>query len=306
MQCSYNSTECQISIVIPVQVMTTSFEINAVKDLRVSFVVVDDGSSEECYENLRNKFVSLDNVTLIRQIHKGAGAARNAGIKAAKGKYIYFLDADDNFVGAEILLKMADIAERENADIVGGSMKEIRQDGSVFSEWQGFDKKFVFEKEGWIDYKDYQYDYGFYRFLYRRDFLSENKLFFSNLKRFQDPPFFVRCMLKAEKFFAIKETTYIYNVHPTQYTLEKTRDLLKGIIYNLYLSRKNGLDELHFTTVIRLYRDFFDFVFPYRKKCLFLLFVIKLLLNKAVMEKFSDTSEYAIYKKNKFFSNGLL
>lgn len=63
----------------------------------VELIVVDDGSSDEtvdvimkfCKENLELQ------VRLLRETHRGPGAARNSGIKAAKTHWIAFLDSDD-------------------------------------------------------------------------------------------------------------------------------------------------------------------------------------------------------------------
>ncbi len=50
-----------------------------------------DGSADLCAEFSRKD----DRVQVITQANKGAAAARNAGIKAAQGRYITFVDADD-------------------------------------------------------------------------------------------------------------------------------------------------------------------------------------------------------------------
>jgi hypothetical protein len=55
-------------------------------------IVVDDGSTDQTLEYLS----SLGNmVTTLVQENEGPGAARNAGAKVAKGKFIAFLDSDD-------------------------------------------------------------------------------------------------------------------------------------------------------------------------------------------------------------------
>jgi teichuronic acid biosynthesis glycosyltransferase TuaG len=58
-------------------------------------IIIDDGSSDNTFLILHELASKYQNIIVISQKNKGAGAARNEGIKIAKGKYIAFLDSDD-------------------------------------------------------------------------------------------------------------------------------------------------------------------------------------------------------------------
>jgi glycosyltransferase involved in cell wall biosynthesis len=61
----------------------------------IEVIVVDDGSTDATSTIVKD-FVRADSrFQLIRQSNAGVGAARNAGIRKARGKYIAPLDADD-------------------------------------------------------------------------------------------------------------------------------------------------------------------------------------------------------------------
>ena len=72
-------------------------------------ILVNDGSTDSSYEILKEYENKYDNFRVINQKNGGLSAAKNAGIKIAKGEYIAFLDSDDyldkNFL--ETLYNMA-------------------------------------------------------------------------------------------------------------------------------------------------------------------------------------------------------
>jgi glycosyltransferase involved in cell wall biosynthesis len=61
----------------------------------IEVIVVDDGSTDQTTDILARYG---DRIRLIRQKNEGPSAARNAGIKAARGQIISFLDSDDSWL----------------------------------------------------------------------------------------------------------------------------------------------------------------------------------------------------------------
>lgn len=60
---------------------------------KIEIIIVDDGSTDDSLQ-IAKKF-ECEHVIILQQSNKGASAARNLGLKNAKGHYIQFLDADD-------------------------------------------------------------------------------------------------------------------------------------------------------------------------------------------------------------------
>ena len=66
-------------------------------DFPYEILVVDDGSRDETFSVLENLQMRVPALRVIRQENAGPAAARNRGMREAKGEYLLFLDSDDAF-----------------------------------------------------------------------------------------------------------------------------------------------------------------------------------------------------------------
>ena len=223
----------------------------------IELICVDDGSTDGSAKIIADFAKKDDQVRLIRQSNQGAGVARNTGIKAAKGEYIAFLDADDYYPGEDTLARIYAVAKANNADICGGSFCEVDGDRKI-TQFDGLRTGNAFVGEGWVNFTDYQFDYGFYRFIYRREFLIKNNTFFPTYRRYQDPPFMLRAFAAAGMFYAVPDVTYCYRVGATvvNWDEQKVFDLLCGIEDELKFSVERGYEKVHALNYHRLCNDF--------------------------------------------------
>lgn len=88
------------SIIIPTYNRKTLLKIAVDSVLRQSFedwelLVIDDGSTDATQQDIKK--VKDRRLRYIRKKHSGVSAARNTGIRAARGEFICFLDSDDRF-----------------------------------------------------------------------------------------------------------------------------------------------------------------------------------------------------------------
>lgn len=58
-------------------------------------IVIDDGSTDSTVELVQTLQTQDSRIRLICNQHQGVSAARNAGLDAATGEYVFFLDSDD-------------------------------------------------------------------------------------------------------------------------------------------------------------------------------------------------------------------
>ncbi len=83
----------------------------------VEIIVVDDGSTDGTGRVIDEYAAKHENIRPIHKKNEGVSAARNDGVAAAKGEYIFFFDGDD-FQEKETVRELVEIAEREKADAV--------------------------------------------------------------------------------------------------------------------------------------------------------------------------------------------
>lgn len=88
-------------------------------------IVVCDGLFAEA-EELAAAFSEVLSIRVLQMKEKqGVAAARNIGIKAASGEYIYFMDCDDYFVD-QTIPKLLEMAQQQKAEIVYGDIIDTR------------------------------------------------------------------------------------------------------------------------------------------------------------------------------------
>src|SRR6185436_10196720 len=73
----------------------------------VEVIVVDDGSVDETAEMVAARYGSDARVRLIRQANAGVSAARNTGLRVARGDYVALLDSDDVWEPWKLELQVA-------------------------------------------------------------------------------------------------------------------------------------------------------------------------------------------------------
>ena len=78
-------------------------------------IVVDDGSTDSTRDLIRRDYPG---VILIVQENKGVSAARNAGIRAAGGNWLAFLDSDDTWLPGKLASQAQAVHERPGSNVV--------------------------------------------------------------------------------------------------------------------------------------------------------------------------------------------
>jgi glycosyltransferase involved in cell wall biosynthesis len=95
------------------------------KDLEI--VVVNDGSTDRAFEAVLRKYAPL--IRYVEQDNSGVARARNAGLAAAAGRYIGFLDQDDRWRPGKLEKQVAILKDDPDVDVVFHRVSYIDGDG---------------------------------------------------------------------------------------------------------------------------------------------------------------------------------
>lgn len=260
----------------------------------IEILCINDGSTDGSAEILEQYAKKDERIKVFNQENLGAGSARNVGIKQAQGDFLAFLDSDDVYPSNDVLEVLYLKAKENNVLIAGGEFAYL-ENGSLKTEYLKTEDGFGFYQEGKIKYQDCQFDYGYYRFIYDRNFLLKNNLVFPNYARFQDPPFFVKAMYQAKEFYAVKKLTYAFRIghKDIKWNSKKANDALCAMKDNFKFAYENDLDKLNNYTFERLKQHVLMFKKELNLKSL-------LILND--MKKYNKNIENLLNEKKITFS----
>lgn len=128
-----------ISIIVPVYntgmyLDTCVDSIISQENVNIEVIIVDDGSTDEytlkkCSE-IKEKYPS---VVLIHKPNGGSASARNYGIKIAKGKYIGFVDSDDN-VDPKMYSELLSLIKKDQVNVAICGLATYGNNGVTYDD----------------------------------------------------------------------------------------------------------------------------------------------------------------------------
>ncbi|MBS1004634.1 glycosyltransferase [Acetobacter thailandicus] len=211
--------EIAVSVVVPAYGVAAqlpqcldSLVCQTLRELEI--IVVNDGSPDECgqiADSYAEKYPGR--VVVIHKDNGGCASARNAGVAAARGRFIGFVDGDD-WVTPDMYLDLYKLAIEEAADIAQGGYKLAYEDGSevsgndIYAGNEGF-----FKRAGKVDDPLLLLtgQPTIWRRIYDRELLIENNITFpENIKRFDDLPFQFEALSLARRIVTTAQEYYYY------------------------------------------------------------------------------------------------
>ena len=211
------------------------------KDIEI--ICINDCSPDGCLEILKEYASKDDRFKIIDfKENKGAACARNAGIDAAQGEYLGFVDSDD-FIDLDFYEKLYHQAILGCADVVKGSdMKICHINGTVEIDEQNW-KIRQSKTNFWCQYTTC---------IYKKEFIQKNNIKFpEGLLVGEDPVFAIKCAFLSNKIDIVNNAQYYYmrrenSLNSEYWNLEKIKSYMKYIeLVTDFVIAQNPEDKIH-------------------------------------------------------------
>ena len=185
-------------------------------------ILVNDASTDNFHKILKN--IEIKNLKVFNfDQNKGQSAARNFGIKKSTGKYIFFMDVDDE-ISKNSLNILFETAEKEKCDYIFSDFQRIENLKNQRVDKYNYNFDMVFFKNDIISAMERElYDptlghlglFGCNGRLIRRKILIDNNILFDeNIRWLEDKIFAWNVLKHVQKAKYVKKQLYSYFVNP--------------------------------------------------------------------------------------------
>ena len=208
----------KVSVIVPVYKTERTLDICLDSIINQTFedfevICVNDGSPDNCINILR-QYAKLDSrIKIYSQKNQGLSAARNTGMKYAKGECITFVDSDD-LLSPIALERMYNNICENNSDYMYSYVYQFWPDKGFYWELPNIRefKKYITEpvfNESELGAEFYlKFIYSAQAKMYRKEFIQD--FTFPEGLIFEDLPFFAQCYLNAKRISYDFEPLYFY------------------------------------------------------------------------------------------------
>jgi len=247
----------EVSIVIPSYNSMPYFSrcvssIVAQKLISIEVILVDD-SSDDGTIAYAEKHLDV-HANILCKIHKrgkglGQATARNEGIKLSQSEYIVFLDSDDKLHSPLTLRNWVDRAKHKNVDLAIGQYITEDDKGSVSV---GRKVPLYTGEDDICNISSHPYLANVsscWQILYRKDFLIENDVKFSDrLRQREDRPFFLNALCRTNRILIISDIVIDHLIHPNSSFKKINLDQFRQYIIHMEIVRATILKDGYLNT----------------------------------------------------------
>ncbi len=213
----------------------------------IEIICVDDGSTDNSL-NILQEYTNADTrIQVLTQKNQGAGAARNYGLRTARGLYLSFLDADD-FFEPNMLEEAVNTIELYSADFVVFESDQFHMDTNSYAK-----PSWVVRHKDIPPYMPFSYlsltDNVFKTFvgwawdkLYRKSFIDKHNLWFQEQRTSNDLLFVFSALVLAKRI-AVIDKILAHQRRGGRESLSVTREKSWHCFYDALIALRKRLKD---------------------------------------------------------------
>ncbi len=175
-------------------------------------ICVDDCSPDNSREIVKEYQKKHKNLILIEhERNKKLGGARNTGLRAAKGEYVWFVDSDD-YIAKNCMGKLLSEAERQDVEVLLFNYQNVQDGKSTVVSYPAI-KEGVTDGIGLLEQIYDGWYYGIptaWNKLYLREFLVKNGLFFEDDVMYEDTDWSLTLLSYVKRISYLPYVAYNY------------------------------------------------------------------------------------------------
>ncbi|HIK18197.1 MAG TPA: glycosyltransferase [Leptolyngbyaceae cyanobacterium M33_DOE_097] len=266
-----SSNTIRLSIIIPCFndgqfIKEAVASVTACPDSIYEIIIVNDGSTDLLTQQVLNELRS-DGYQVVDQPNQGAPAARNTGVRLAKGEYILPLDADNRirtayiYKGIEILDRYPDVA------VVYGDVEHFGEGIHALDQLPAFSNPYEtvsFENGfravqrvpdfnlSWL----INHNYIDMCAVYRKSVWDECGPYDINMPFgcYDDWDLWLSIAKKGYRFYHIPEILFEYRVKPTSLSTASRSEEKSKVVHSYLASKHAALFPKEYRSYFKLYR----------------------------------------------------
>ena len=252
----------ELSIVIPIYNVERTLQRCIDSVLGQSFqdfemILVDDGSKDNSSVMADEIAQSDSRISVIHQSNQGLSAARNTGIKVAKGKYITFIDSDD-FIAQDTYKGIIELLNAHpEHDILEFSV--IERYGSKAQNTLILDDcVYQNKQEYWLKGQAYRHTYAWNK-IYKRELFTNIE--FPKGKNFEDAHTLPKLMAIAKTIATTSRGTYYYCWNNEGITANANGQDLTSLLeahLEYIINGNNDIDATYYAHILNIQLDVYE------------------------------------------------
>ena len=173
----------------------------------IEIIIIDDGSTDESWNIIESIKEKNNNIIAIKQPNLNASIARNKGIDLASGKYVLFLDSDDELFEDSIENLVMEM-EYGNIDMVIGNFIDIDINNHIIGKHKEVDDIYICKNHmeciGLTPNPSNKF--------FKLDIIKNNNIYFGNIRIGQDLNFYLKYILYCKKVSTSMTNSYNFRI----------------------------------------------------------------------------------------------